>query len=292
MGLMTDFPQSFTHDQLFRRMIAESVDTSDAGAASFFKVFKDLIPKSADLIKSFINPLSKFAEPQKEALTLDNKTRTELLKKIQTVNFLAYEDTLISVPEGMKGKLIPYLTLLTKQSDLIGDVGLKVLSDYNLELSMFLSNADIRLSLKSHSSQYARVRSQRMEYQKAISEYYSKTDPTIARRKVSDVIDRFSDLGTVFKLEEELRSIRDRKDCSAAIAELKKSSELLLLVRDRLDSGDIANLSGQVAKNLAEGAYEVASYAEYMSLYAFYVETAVASINNTADQLSTLFLNK
>lgn len=285
MGLMSDIPVTFTHDQLYRRMVVESVANT-----SLLALFKDIVPKSAELIRSFTSPLSKFAETPTNRL--DNRQREALLKKIKTVNFLAYEDTVVAVPEGLDTKLVPYLQVLVKQSDLVAKHGLKMIQDYNIELGMFLSNADIRTSLKSHSQHYQAVRQERESYQKLINAHFSKKNPTLSRRRISDVIDRFADLELVFRLEQELLEIRGETSHTTVISELNRAADMLTLIRARLDGDEIGNVSNQVAKNLAEGAYEVAKYAEYMGIYAFYLETATASIANMAEQLNGLFMAK
>lgn len=283
MPLIIENADDQSLDYLYRRLAIESTVGSDV-----ITLFKQLVPKSANLIKSYVPSLSHFLETQPSEGRIDDKQRHELLKLLKSVNFLAYEDTLISVPEGFKGQLIPYLEVLLRQSSVVLAHGKKVMQDYNTELSMFLSNVDIRSSLKSHEAHYTLVRQERESYQKAINAFFEKNS-TRSRQKLSTVISRFQDLDKVFVLENKLKAVKDSQDFKGIVAEVQRATDMLTLIKARLDKGDISGVSGQTAKNIAEGAYEVARYAEYTSIYGYFLETTLASINNTAEQLMHLF---
>ena len=85
-----------------------------------------------------------------------------------------------------------------------------------------------------------------------------------------------------------MTAVKKAQNYTVVLEEVKRASEMLKLIKHRLDAGDIENVSNQTAKNLADGAYEVAKYAEYMALYGYYVETALASIHNTAEKLEEI----
>ena len=280
-----ELEDSLPYNLLQKRIAVESIT-----APSLFEFFSQLLPKSAELVKSFIPGFTKFAESDAPATyRLNNGKRQELLKAVSKVSFTAYEDTLISVPEGFEGHLVAYLEVLLAQSKVVLDHGQAVIKDYNRELAMFLSNLDARSSLKSHAQQYKEIRIEREAYQKAVEAFFKNKNSSLARQKLGSVIERFSDLDKVFQLEEKLINIKKQQDFKIIIAEIQRTVDMMGLVKARIDDKSIETISGQVVKNLSEGAYEVAKYAEYISLYSYFVETALASVSNTADQLSVLF---
>ena len=60
-------------------------------------------------------------------------------------------------------------------------------------------------------------------------------------------------------------------------------------------AGDFPSVGSQakpfslVAKDLSDGAYEVAKLVEVLSVYGYHTETALAAVNHLAEQLKTLF---
>lgn len=283
MSLVIEAFDNLDHDYMLKRLVVESTTTADV-----LSLFKNLLPKSTELIRSYLPSLTSLSEGTAGSST-NKHLRQALMQKVGSVSFIAYEDTLVFVPEGFKGKLVPYLELLLAQSKVVLSHGKQVLVDYNLELSMFLANEDIRSSMKSHAQTYKRVRQEREGYHGAIQAFFDKKNPTLSRRKISDVIERFSDLDKIFVLEQKLEGIRKEQNYHDIISEVQKAADMLALIKGRLDNGDIGSVSGQVARNLAEGAYEVAKYAEYMALYGYFVETALMSIRYTAEQLEQIF---
>ena len=274
-----------SYELLVKRLVVESNVVSNAIA-----VFHSLLPKSAELIQSYIPGLNKLIDPSEQKPNITSKIHKDVVKAVEAYSFLVYESTLVAVPEGFNGKLIPYLQLLLSYDKRIIEDGRKVLADYNLQLSMFLSNADIRTSVKSHAETYKKIRKEREERQKQLEQFFDKTFSTLSRRPLNKVIDRFADLDVVFTLAEKLDQSRKGQNYKVIASDVQKTTDLLALINQRMDQGDIANVSGHTAKNLAEGAYEVAKYVESIALYGYYVETAIGSTNNIAEQLRKLFI--
>lgn len=270
------------YEQLMRRLAIESITSPDV-----FALFKKIIPHSVEVLSSYLPSFSNLN--QGPAAKFSSPAHLALMKKVSSVNFLAYEDTLVFVPEGFNGKLIPFLELLIAQSKVVLEHGKQVVVDYNLDLSIFLSNADIRQTLKSLSQQYRQIRTEREGYQKAVESFFDKKNSTVSRRPLKQVIDRFSDLNKVYELEERLVGIQKQQNLQVIVSEVQKACDMLKLINARISEGEISSVSGQAAKNLAEGAYEVGKYVEYMALYAYFVESVLASIKNTSEQFEKIF---
>lgn len=275
-------PVEKTYEQHLRHLALESI--AMPSGPSILAVLKQIVPRSSELLSSLLPNLSRLSD-HPEVPPLNNRERRELLVKLQKVPYMAYQETLIFVPEGFKGKWIPYLELLLSQGDMLLARGKEVVDNYNLELSKFLSNADVRHSLVDKKAEYSKLKAEREGYQKLVDKFFDQTNSTLSRQKLKVVIDRFSDLSTVFQLEEKLLAVRKRQDYKTIIGEVNRASEMLKLISRRLDKGDIEDVSGQVARNLAEGAYEVAKFVEYLAIFGYYMETILASIHNTAEML-------
>lgn len=267
------------YDALYRRIVVEGIGSGDV-----ISVLKRFLPKSSELLKEYLPGLQQFIG--KNEVPVETTKRKGLVRRLSGLSFIAYEDMLVSVPEGFKGKFIPYLETLLKQNKIVTEKTMSVLANYSTELSMFLSNADVRKSLSAHKDAKREIRKEREELIRAVEVFFDKKS-TLARRKLRDVVDRFGDIDKVFALEERLTESRKQLKLENVIAETKKLSEMLTLVKSRIDSGDIADVSGQAAIGLSEGAYEVAKYLEYVSLHCFFVEVSLAVVKNFAEKLES-----
>ena len=154
---------------------------------------------------------------------------------------------------------------------------------------MFLSNSDIRMSLKSHEAHYKQVKEERLSYEQSIKTFFDPKFPTRSRLPIGNIMERFNDLEELYRLTEQLIGIQKDQKFKEMSVEVKKASEMLGLIKYRLDSEEIDNVSGQVAKNLATGAFEVAEYVEAVALFGYYSESAVASTQNITTKLTELF---
>jgi hypothetical protein len=273
---MSDFmvaeSYDYDYDYIHRRIVMESVQD--------LSLFKTFLPKAAELLRSYLPNLSNLADTQTAKLT--NKSRRDVVTKLSKNSFITYEDTLVFVPEGFKGKYEDFMDVLLAVGKSITFDAVKVVADYNTELAIFLSNADLRNAVKSHTAHYEKIKKTRENHTKHIEAYF-KSNTTLSRQKLSSVADRFQDFVSIFNKEEELRALKARQNYQALIGEVQKTNDLLLLIKARLESGDIGKFSSQVAKNLADGSYEVAKYIEFVAIYGYRLESLLASINNTAD---------
>ena len=66
------------------------------------------------------------------------------------------------------------------------------------------------------------------------------------------------------------------------------SVSLLRLIKDKIDHSDIGEVSGEMAKHISEGAYEVGTYVELVSLACFNIEVVLTSIRAMVDQFNRI----
>lgn len=277
----TDFDNS---DYLRNRLAVETISTTDV-----ISLFRQLLPKSADLIKAYLPSLSDLEVREHDTTKkLNNKDFRKAVEKAKGISFVAFSDTLVTVPEGFAGHLLPYLETLLVQNRTLSQFALQTLTEYNTQLAVFLSNADSRQSLKTQRTFLDKTRKTRELYEKAVATFFDKKHTTLSRRKLGETITRFADLDAVFAQAEALEQLRTHRSYREIIENVKKASDLLTLIRGRMDSSDIAKVSGVVAKDLADGAYEVAKLVEVLATYGYHTETALASVHSLANQLSEL----
>ena len=265
------------------RLMATEGVTSDV-----VSLLQSIIPKSVSIFKELIPNLGALDTARMKPVTFDRR-QLAVMRATAEFDFSVYEDTLLMVPEGLAGNLIGYVDALCGQGKLITANGMKVLNEYTTELSMFLSNADLRTSLKSAEAHYRQVKEERLSHEAVIKTFFDPKFPTRSRLPLSRVVDRFGDLDALYKRAATLQNYRKQIDYHAIQTVTKKASDLLDLVKHRLDTGDIKDISGQIAKNLSIGAFEVGKYVETIAVFGYYTEAALASVDNITEKLAELF---
>lgn len=250
------------------------------------EVFSRLIPKASDVISSLSGSVAAFLE-KKEPEKLSWKKQT-LLKKVQALPYISYREILIQVPEGFTGNLSSYLEWLKKvQIEVIGSAN-KLINDYSLELSMFLSNTDYRKTLKSHEKFFKDVRVLRSEVTLTMEKFF--TSKSVASRvKLGSVMTRFAEFDDIIRFGEDLLTSADfKKELAQMLASVNHASELLSLLKDKLEKRELDGVSADMAKHIAEGAFECGKYVELISILVYHSENAVACVNGLATQLDEL----
>lgn len=283
MLLAHEPPMEECYDRLITRLAVESNVVSNV-----LELFGRIVPKSSELIKSFLPNLHDQTSPK--ASSLSNKVHRDVMLAVSKYSFLAYEKTLVTVPEGFKGDLVAYLEVLLVGNKLIVKQAVDTVTRYNLELSQFLSNADVRSSLKSHALLYKDVRKERESHEAAVKIFFDPKNPTNSRVYLGDIMGRFVDMDRAFVLAEQLDVVKRQQNYKDLISQTQKASDMLDLIKKRVDANDIVTVSGATAKNLSEGAYEVAKYVEIVAMYGYFVDTALGSVNNIAEQMKELFI--
>ena len=273
-------------EYLHSRLAVESIANGDV-----LGIFRRVIPKARNLISGFFESLASLEISTEISATESkdiDKVYAKILKELSKFNYLAYKDVLVSVPEGFQGKLHPYLRFMLTTGKVNLELGLQAVRSYNTELSVFLSSSDIRTSLTAHNELYTKIRHERMAQQKAMAVFF-KNGSTLSRRPLGSLIDRFGDLEDCFRDATALESIRKSQNYHTLLSEVKRSVELLDLVRKRSEEGSIDKISGPMAKHLADGAYETASYVENTVVYGYHLETITSTVRNLATQLQESF---
>lgn len=264
------------------RVLAIESITGTAGGV--FEVFSRIIPKAADAITALAEPVSAFLSPSAMvSLSSANKT---LLRDLNKVPYASYRDILVQVPEGFSGNLVHYVQWLKKMQHEAVSTANALLNDYSTELSMFLSSVDYRKTLKSHERFYSGVSKQRKEFTASLASYFKK-DSVTSRAQLGSVITRFGDLETLFKETEDLKNAVDfRKEVTKMLASVNHASGLLSLLKDKLEDKSLDGVSGDMAKHLAQGAYECGKYVELISILIYHGESASSSVKAIAEQLT------
>lgn len=284
--LLTATTEDSSFENLGRILALESAASNALGITD---IFSRLIHKSDEVLTSFVQPLKAFVSGNGSTDKLiKNVNYKAASKALQQLPFVSYQDTLVMVPEGFQGNLYDYLKFIEKvQGAVIVQTG-KVIHDYEMELSVFLTNVDNRKALKTHEHFYKKVREERVDIEKQLKQYFSEKDVR-SRAKLGTVCRRFGELQDLFALASQIdKSSLTKKELSNLVNSVSHACELLKLLREKLNNKELGDVSGDMAKHISEGAYEVARYVELVSVLCFASEVAVSC----AASIATKFENR
>lgn len=241
---------------------------------SFANVIPNLATKLLDSSNSFKNNF--FEKPRVK----DIKTAYENSSSVVAhADFVNYSGMLVSVPEGFKGNFMEYIKLLTRMSPVVYKEANGFIAEYNFILSDFLTNRETKKCNISHDAAYRKITASRETNAKSLEHYFTaKSDSSKA--KLSSVIGRFADLKELSDLAialEKTQSVSNLQDIADGIA---KTIYLLDLIKKNLEDDKITEVCGVSASSISNGAYEVAKYVEFISIFRFKCDQASASAEN------------
>lgn len=272
-------------ESLRYRLALESMVGSQGG---ILEIFGRLVPKTSELLSSLSAPLVEFTAPNRETTKLDDKLHREVSAKAKQFTFATFQDMLVMVPEGFQGNFGAYLSYLQKAQNELLKSASEVMDGYLNELSIFLNNVDARKSMKSYELFYREIKLRRNKFEKELSVYFKKNDSR-SRVKLGSIIQRFSDLEDVFHKAEQLKLNENTKELQKLLSQVNHATDLLRLLKEKIDTNEIEIVSGEMAKHISEGAYEAAKYIELVSISNFNTEVAVTCVKSLAEQLKKAF---
>lgn len=258
----------------------------EAGAISnVIDSFKNIVPALADRLRVAYSSLTSGDDDlTKELKDTKNRFGQKVQPKLGYAKYMSFEKTLISVPEGFKGDLLSYLATLASMSQEIFAEANKTLGSYNFALAAFVTNKESKTALQDHSHLFHQVTKRREELTSKLAVYFPKPS-TLSKAYLGDTIGRFADVEVLIAEAEKLNLQRKNQNIKDISDSVKKAVDLLdIIIKDTQTNG-IAKVSGAAAMNISEGAYELGKYVEFISIYRFRVEQAIASVSKLVETL-------
>lgn len=274
---------SNTSDESIRNRL-EGLSLEAIAISNVIDVFRGILPDLTKKISETLDTLSFYKEsnsPEIKDLLSDYK---DLEKKLSLINYVEKKDLLISIPEGFKGNLVDYITLLESMSNKIYPEANKLLMSYKLILTGFLTSKDQKISLTDHTNFFNSIKRDREGFISTLSSFQTSNNASKAR--LTDSINKINDVDVLVKKTEIINKLRNNNSIKELVSTVSEISKLLDTIIDRVSKGDVNNISGASAKNLSEGAYEVAKYIEFVAIFNFKVEQITATTIKLVKQLS------
>lgn len=251
--------------------------------SNVIEYFKNIIPSLSGKIKELLESLES-TDVNKDAVLLIMTSNKSLLKKIPYADYSNYSKLLVSVPEGFKGDILEYTKMLNQLNPKVFKEANNLLTEYSFILSAFITNKDSKITLNDHTHLYNKIKKNREDLTRHMVHYFSTGNSS--KTYLGQVLGRLKDLDDLAK---STIALNREDNVNSNLDEIVKSTNnilsLLDIVTDGIQKGSINNVSGAAAKNISEGAYELAKLIEFVSLYSFRVDQVININSKIMDQL-------
>ncbi len=266
---------------LQRRMSCEGIAISDA-LESLARFVPQIISNLTEAASSFF---SRITGGNAEVSNFNfRKSASDTPKILQDFDFLTYESVLMQVPEGFHGNLVDYLKFLSNIGDNVIHSATKAMTDYISLLGSVISVKDFRQGLQDRRSFIKTIEHKREEAVKQLSKFLDGRSTT-SRLPIGKVMDRFAEVREIFEAAAVLSAFTNSYNYQQLGKQVNEAVELLKIIDDYIRKGEIDNMSVQMTRNIADGAYEMGKFIEFVAIYAFHVESALACVKNFDEQL-------
>ena len=249
-------------------------------------LFRQTIPELATNLVEKIKSISDSDEDKEISAIVAKATKLNKALQDGKVSFIIFEKTLVSVPEGFKGKLVKYAELLSRHDAVIATTLLADISAFRKTLLVALSGKHLEAPISNNDTRFVRgLIEKREELQEAIASFF--VDDGRSKQRLGDVIDRFADLKVLSDAMLAHRKVGNRtKAVKKAASDI---TELLDSAINRANDEGAGNINPDVAKYISETTYEIAKQIEMYAVFQFRYDQFEAAVDSIIDQLNELF---
>lgn len=253
--------------------------------ANVIETFRSIVPNLLNNLKEKIAGFSNDEDLPKHIAQLNSEYK-DLNKKLPQISYASVNQMLVSVPENFLGNFLDYAEFLNKNASELYSNANNVLTDYHSTLAVFLSNSSSQTSLQDYSNIYRTVKKTREELIDKFKVYFPK-DTGLSKQRLATVLHRFADLDKLIKEVINLEKVQNKQSLTTFKTSIDQCVELLDLVIKRTEEKSVDKVSGAAAKNIADGAYELAKFIELVALFRFKVKQFISSFENTVTELNS-----
>ena len=231
--------------------------------ASFKKTLSGLFASLKDseaLIRGLID--------KKEQCLADIKIYTDSVKVTDKIIYANYGERLISKPENFQGHFLDYAEVLNSVASDLYKLRAEIMPQYVGILSSFLTNKDDKLALKDHTIIYNKLANERTSAGNKLKQFFPR-DNGLSKIEFKKVVARLADLKPLYSQTTTLAKLQIKSNLTIIQKDVTQCTELLNMLIEQVNNGTITNISSNSAMNIANGAYEVAKFVEFIGVVYF-----------------------
>lgn len=186
----------------------------------------------------------------------------------------------VYVPEGLTANYTVYSKALLASAQHAAKVLEDALNPYSTFLSQILTNTGDRISTRLHDADYAAMQKRREGLTADMAKCF-KPGSTKTETSLGDVFSRNADWQEVFKDGDSITSFITSVDRKVLNRKVEDCVKLVNKLQEQIKAGTFGEVSPQVVKNLAEGAFQIASELEFYALVYYRVLVLNECLNSS-----------
>lgn len=252
----------------------------------------NVVGKALDTLKRFLPGLndgfkervSKFSQGTQPPLVELSKNQKKAFEVLRSVDYMTLSGFVVYTHEGFSGHLINIVPVLDKLLEDMNAVQ-KMILDYRVFLSGLISDRNARISLNDTFRKYKLKNKQRAELNSLVQEFY-KANSVSSKKSFGDVFSRNSEAEGFIIQMGRIKHSMDAFPMKALRGDVDQCVTLLDIFNQRLQAGDVEDVSGEVSTSLSEMTYLIAQETEEIALnyhrLGIFVETANSVVETLA----------
>ena len=252
--------------------------------ANVIDTFKNVLPNLASHMSSLVKG---FKDDNSDAIKSVLKNHKELDKKLKYAEFVTFSKTLISVPEGFKGNLLEYVILIDRLAPEVYNGINDTLTEYKAILSTFITNKDTKIALKDETGFFKKLENNRMDVIRQLDKFFPE-DSNVSKAYLGDALHRFKDVEELVIAVKSLDKNHIAQNISNMNNKINECVDLLNVIIENINNKGIENVSGNASMNISKGAYEIAKYVEFVTVFRFKTMQAIATVDKLVTQLDEI----
>jgi hypothetical protein len=255
-----------------------ALETFSVQALDVTGMLKKMMP---DIKTHFSNFISRFSSNDKPIpLSKDNRAFIKLLEKH---NYVDLEPIAVDVPEGLDVDFLAFAHILNSAVDHAVKVQ-QLLNTYTTYLAMLITNEFQRFETKNSVQVYQGMAAEREQILKEMGACF-KQGSHETKAKYGDMIQRNKDWELIFGESDKLSKTINSVGRDALNSKVKEAAQLMDKVIQMLKDGKMESTAHEVAQELSEGAYQIASELEFFSVVYYRVLGFVTAVNSSAEKV-------
>jgi hypothetical protein len=210
-------------------------------------------------ISEGLQQLKKYPEQNRIPVLLDTKSKA-----------------LIGVPNGFKGQLSSYMTLLQGVSSKLQNSTLSEVEKYNATLANIISNDSAKKSHTDLPRKYKIISTEVKKAKDTQHSYFNYSGSNHGMLQLGKLINSYKELLSLSDKSHDLANIIKFKDIMLVSAGISKTTEMLNVIITDVDS----NYNTSLIKELAIYTKELANLCEAYSICRYYIELTIVMARN------------
>lgn len=236
-------------------------------------------------ISNKLSALSKLFKADEKPVKLTGNQK-EFLKKLETLNYMDISSLSIVNTMGLNDRLTNFSRNLDLLSEKLTHLSDEVLNPFSQYVASLISNAQHKFDTSNNFLIFE-------QYGKEVNSLFSDlnkqiTAHPITKPTIGDLVERNSDWNEIFvslnKTNEQLNSV----DRNALEKKIKEIAAYLELIIKRVKDKQLQDISPQVVRSLAEGAYQSAQLLEVYSIVYFHTLATNTLVDSVMSKITKL----